>query len=153
MPAWLADALAIPAAAQVACGPVVVALSSELGLLAIPANLLAVPAVAPATVTGVLAALLAPVWLPAAQAVAWVGWLPTAWLVLVARVGASLPGSSVPWPAGLPGALLLAVLTAALLVALPRRRVRRVLAAGTVGVLVATTGSTPAPTRLRSTGA
>ena len=140
MPAWLADALAIPAAAQVACGPVVVALSSELGLLAIPANLLAVPAVAPATVTGVLAALLAPVWLPAAQAVAWVGWLPTAWLVLVARVGASLPGSSVPWPAGLPGALLLAVLTAALLVALPRRRVRRVLAAGTAGVLVATTG-------------
>ncbi len=140
MPAWLADALAVPAAAQVACGPVVVALSNELGLLAVPANLLAVPAVAPATVSGVLAALLAPVCLPAAQAVAWIGWLPSAWLVLVARAGASVPGASVPWPAGVRGALLLTALTAVLLLALPRPRWRRVLAAGTAGVLVATTG-------------
>ena len=64
LPGWLADALAVPAAAQVACGPVVVAISAELGLLAVPANLLAVPAVAPATIAGVVAALLAPVWLP-----------------------------------------------------------------------------------------
>ncbi|MBW3646372.1 MAG: ComEC/Rec2 family competence protein [Actinobacteria bacterium] len=140
MPGWLADALAVPAAAQVACGPVVVAISSQLGLLSVPANLLAVPAVAPATVTGVLAALLAPVWLPAAQAVAWIGWLPTAWLVLVARVGASLPGATVPWPDGLWGALLLAALTAALLPALARRRARLALLAAATGVLVATTG-------------
>ena len=52
LPGWLADALAVPAAAQVACGPVVVAISAELGLLSVPANLLAVPAVAPATVLG-----------------------------------------------------------------------------------------------------
>jgi hypothetical protein len=73
LPGWLADALAVPAAAQVACGPVVVAMSAELGLLSVPANLLAVPAVAPATVVGVVAVLLAPVWLPATQAVAWPG--------------------------------------------------------------------------------
>ena len=48
--------LAVPAAAQVATGPVVVALSSSVALLSVPANLLAVPAVAPATVAGVLAA-------------------------------------------------------------------------------------------------
>jgi len=137
LPGWLADALAVPAAAQVACGPVVVAISSQLGLLSIPANLLAVPAVAPATVTGVAAALLAPLWLPAAQAVAWLGWLPTAWLVLVARVGAALPGATFPWPEGLRGALLLAGLTAVLLLALRDRRWRRVLLAGTTGVAVA----------------
>jgi competence protein ComEC len=55
---------AVPAAAQVACRPVVVAVSAERGLLSVPANLLAVPAVAPATVLAVAAALvplLAPV--------------------------------------------------------------------------------------------
>ncbi len=133
LPGWLADALAVPAAAQVACGPVVVAISAQLGLLSVPANLLAVPAVAPATVSGVLAALLAPVWLPAAQAVAWVGWLPTAWLVRVADVGARVPGASVGWPDGARGALLLAVLTAVAFPVLRRRRLRLALVAATAG--------------------
>jgi competence protein ComEC len=140
MPGWLADALAVPAAAQVACGPVVVAISAQLGLLSVPANLLAVPAVAPATITGVTAALLAPVWLPAAQAVAWLGWLPTAWLVLVARVGAGVPGAAVPWPDGAPGALLLAGLTALAVPALTRRRLRLALLAVTCGTALATAG-------------
>jgi competence protein ComEC len=77
LPGWLADALAVPAAAQLACTPVVVALSGQVGLYAIPANLLAVPAVAPATLLGVVAALLAPVSTPLAQAAAWCAWLPT----------------------------------------------------------------------------
>jgi competence protein ComEC len=140
MPGWLADALAVPAAAQVACGPVVVAISAQLGLLSVPANLLAVPAVAPATVTGVVAALLAPVWLPAAQAVAWLGWLPTAWLVLVARVGAGIPGAAVPWPDGARGALLLAVLTGLGFLAFRYRRLRLAVVAVATGVLVATAG-------------
>ena len=139
LPGWLADALAVPAAAQVACGPVVVAISSSLGLLSVPANLLAVPAVAPATVIGVAAALLAPLSLPAAQAVAWLGWLPTAWLVLVARTGAQLPGASTAWPSGARGALLLAVLTAGALLALRHRTWRRVAAACTAGVVLSTT--------------
>ncbi len=140
MPGWLADALAVPAAAQIACGPVIVAISAQLGLLSVPANLLAVPAVAPATVTGVVAALLAPVWLPAAQAVAWVGYLPTAWLVRIARVGSGLPGAGVPWPSGLGGGLLLAALTLALLRVLAHRRPRLLLLAVTAGVVVASTG-------------
>jgi competence protein ComEC len=140
LPLWLAAAIAVPAAAHAACGPVVVALSAQLGLLSVPANVLAVPAVAPATVAGVLAALLAPVALPLAQAVAWVGWLPTAWLVLVARTGAGLPGSSLPWPGGGRGALLLAVLTAVALVALARRRLRLGALAVTIGVLLASVG-------------
>ena len=140
MPRWLADAVAVPAAAQVACGPVVVALSASVGLLAVPANLLAVPAVAPATVTGVAAAMVAPVSLPLAQGLAWLGWLPTAWLVVVARTGAALPGASVPWPGGAQGALLMTGLTLVGLVALARRRVRRPLVAGTAGVALVAFG-------------
>lgn len=140
MPGWLADAIAVPAAAQAMCGPIVVAISAQLGLLAVPANLLAIPAVAPATIAGVGAALLAPVWLPAAHAVAWVGYLPTAWLVLVSRVGAAVPGASVPWPDGTAGALLLAALTALLVPALSRRRLRRVLVAAALGISLATGG-------------
>jgi competence protein ComEC len=144
MPRWLAAAIAVPLAAQVAVGPVVVAISSGLGLLTVPANLLAVPAVAPATVAGVLAALLAPLCLPVAQVMAWLGWLPTAWLVLVAEVGARMPGATVPWPEGTTGALLLAGITAAVLPALTRRRLRLGLLAATTGVVVAAAGTSAA---------
>jgi len=140
MPGWLAAALAVPAAAQVACGPVVVAISAQLGLLSVPANLLAVPAVAPATLAGVGAALLAPVWLPAAQAVAWLGWLPTAWLVRIADVGASIPGAALPWPDGLPGALLLAAVTAAAWPAVSRRRYRQLLTAAVASAAATAAG-------------
>jgi competence protein ComEC len=78
--------------------------------------------------------------LPAAQAVAWVGWLPAAWLVRVADVGASVPGAALPWPDGMRGALLLAVLTAVVWPALTRRRYRRVLAAGLASASVTAAG-------------
>lgn len=140
LPSWAADALAVPAAAQVACGPVIVALAGTLGLLSVPANLLAVPAVAPATVLGVVAALLAPVWLPLAQGAAWLAYLPTAWLVLLSRVGSALPLAVLPWPDGTGGALLLAGLTALAFPALSRRRLRRVLLAAVVAVATTCAG-------------
>ena len=140
LPGWLADAIAVPAAAQVACGPVVVAISGSVGLLSVPANLLAVPAVAPATVLGVVAALLAPVCLPLAQAVAWLAWLPTRWLTAVAHLGARQPGSGLTLPKGQLGALLMLVLTGAVLLLLWRRLLRRVVVAGLVGTLVAVVG-------------
>ena len=139
-PRWCADALAVPAAAQVACGPVIVAISGQVGLLAVPANLLAVPAVGPATVLGVLAAVLAPVCLPLAQGAAWLAYLPTAWLVRVARVGAGLPGAQVALPTGGLGALLMVLLTAAVLLIVRHRLLRRAVAAGLVGCLLALLG-------------
>lgn len=140
LPGWLADALAVPAAAQAACGPVVVALAGTLGLLSVPANLLAVPAVAPATVLGVAAALLAPVWLPLAQVAAWLAYLPTAWLVALARLGADLPLAALPWPDGQGGALLLAALTGLAIPALSRPRLRRALLTALLGTAVAVAG-------------
>ncbi|MGA5308447.1 ComEC/Rec2 family competence protein [Micromonospora taraxaci] len=128
VPPGLAEALAVPAAAQLACGPVVAGISGTVSLVAVPANLLAVPAIAPATVLGVLAAMVSPVWPGGAEFLAWLASWPAWWLVVIARQGARLPGGTVPWLGGLPGALLLAALTVALLVAVRRPLVRRLVA-------------------------
>jgi competence protein ComEC len=122
MPRPAAIALAAPAAAQAACGPVLVLLAPSVSLVAIPANLLAEPAVAPATLLGVGAAGLSQLWPPAAQLVAWVGSLATGWIALVAHRGASVPLANLPWPGGPVGAALLAGLTGVLIVATVRNR-------------------------------
>ncbi|WP_444952078.1 ComEC/Rec2 family competence protein [Micromonospora ureilytica] len=128
VPAGLAEALAVPAAAQLACGPVVAGISGTVSLVAVPANLLAVPAIAPATVLGVLAAMLSPMWPAGAEFLAWLASWPAWWLVVVAHQGARLPAGTLPWPGGVPGALLLAGLTVALLIAVRRPLVRRLVA-------------------------
>ncbi|MFI5491681.1 ComEC/Rec2 family competence protein [Actinoplanes sp. NPDC051859] len=135
-PVVAADALAVPAAAQVACGPVVAAISGNVSLVAVPANLLVVPAIAPATLLGVSAAVLSPVWPAGAEFAAWLGQWPARWLVLVATHGARLPAGAVPWPGGLAGALLLAALTIALLIAARRPVVRKLVAIVTAGAVL-----------------
>ncbi|HYJ74623.1 MAG TPA: ComEC/Rec2 family competence protein [Kineosporiaceae bacterium] len=116
LPRPLALAVAAPAAAQVACGPVLVLLQPAVSLVAVPANLLAEPVVAPATVLGVVAAVVGTVALPAAHLVAVVAALGTGWIAGVAHHAASLPLASVPWPAGVGGAVLLAALEAVVVV-------------------------------------
>lgn len=132
-PAVAAEALAVPAAAQVACGPVVAGLSGSVSLVAVPANLLAVPAIAPATLLGITAAVLSPVWPAGAEFAAWLGHWPARWLVLVATYGARVPAGAVPWPGGVLGGLLLGVMTAALLIAARRPIVRRLVAVIALG--------------------
>jgi competence protein ComEC len=117
MPQPLAAAVAVPAAAQLACTPVIVATFGQLTPYAVLANLLAAPAVAPATLAGIGCAFLAPALPSLASAIAWLAGLPAAWLVLVARSAARLPGAGLTWPTGLRGLALLAGATAALSVA------------------------------------
>lgn len=138
LPRPVAEALAVPLAAQVACAPMVAALSAAVSLVAVPANLLAVPAVAPATVLGVLAALAQPVCPPLAELAARLAGVPATWLVELAHRGAALPGGSVPWPGGTSGALVLALATAAALGLAPLRVARRAGCALLVGGLTAT---------------
>ncbi len=136
-PGWVSEALAVPLAAQLMCAPVIAGISGTTSLAAVPANLLAIPAVPPATILGVLtmgAAQLSPTLGRAAALVTepfcW-------WLVRVARMGAGLPGARLPWPDGTRGAVLLAV---ALLIVVPlafRRRSRRLMLALLAGLLVA----------------
>jgi competence protein ComEC len=132
-PGGLAEAVAVPAAAQVTCGPVVAGLSGVVSLVAVPANLVVVPMIPPATLLGVTAAVLSPIWPAGARAVAWLAYWPAQWLVLVATYGARLPAGAVPWPDGVAGALLLAVITVALLVAARRPIVRRLVAMVALG--------------------
>ncbi|MGW2062393.1 ComEC/Rec2 family competence protein [Streptomyces sp. NPDC001937] len=123
VPPRFAEALGAAAAAQAVCAPVVVVLASRVSLVAIPCNLLAEFAVAPATVLGFAALALAPVSVPVAQLVARIAGWPAGWIASVARTGAALPGAELDWPDGWQGALLLAVLTA--LAVLSARRVAR----------------------------
>lgn len=136
VPPGVAEALAVPTAAQLACAPVVAGISGTVSLVAVPANLVAVPAIAPATVTGVAAALLSPVWPGGAEFAAWLGSWPAWWLVTVARVGGGLPAGVLPWPDGAPGALLLAGLTVLLLIGFRRRAVRRLAAVITLAAVL-----------------
>ncbi|MEU6012679.1 ComEC/Rec2 family competence protein [Streptomyces sp. NPDC047515] len=123
VPPRLAEALAAAAAAQAMCAPVVVLLASRVSLVAVPCNLLAEFAVAPATVLGFAALALAPVAMPVAELLARIAGWPAGWIASVARTGAALPGAEIDWPDGGRGALLLAALTA--LVVLSARRVVR----------------------------
>ncbi len=103
----LADALAVSAAAGLATAPLVAALDGTVSLVSLPANLLAAPAVAPATVLGLAAAVVAPIWPAAADALVWLAGWPTDWLVGVAATAAALPDGATGWPAGAGGAALL----------------------------------------------
>ncbi|MFL6175981.1 MAG: ComEC/Rec2 family competence protein [Ornithinibacter sp.] len=111
----LGPALAIPVAAQAMTAPVIVLLQGSVSLIGVAANLLAAPLVPVATVAGVAAALTSLVWARGAELVAWAGVVPTQAIAQVARRFAEVPGGTLPWPDGAPGALLLAALTVAVL--------------------------------------
>ena len=134
VPRPAAAAIAVPIAAQVVCAPVIVLLTPGIAMLAVPANLLAEIAVPPATVLGVLTALVAPWWPAGGAVLAHAAGVPVWWIAQVARRAAATPGATLGWPTGTGGAALLAGLTVAALVALlrlapappedPRRRPR-----------------------------
>jgi competence protein ComEC len=102
MPAAAAAAIAVPAAAQLACTPVLILAFGQLTPYAIPANLLVAPAVVPATVLGVVCAVVASVAGSVAVPIAWLGAWPTAVIAVVARALAGLPGAGLRWPGGAP---------------------------------------------------
>jgi competence protein ComEC len=118
MPTWLATVIAVPAAAQLACTPILVLVFGQLTPYAIPANLLAAVAVPVATVLGVVAAVVASASVTTAIPIAWLGALPTTWIALVARAMAALPAADLTWPGGTTADLAVTVLL--LVVAGPR---------------------------------
>jgi competence protein ComEC len=119
----LAESLAVPAAAQVACLPVLVMLAGQVSLIAVFANLLVAPAVAPTTILGLLAAVSAPASQSVAAFLGHLAGLPASWIVRVAALFAELPGAVLPWPSGPLGAL--AAVGFLVVGAVMARRVRR----------------------------
>lgn len=97
MPSWTAMAVAVPLSAHLACLPTVAALSQEVSLIAVLANVLAAPAVAPATVLGLLGGLLALVLVPFGQACGSIAVGAAALIVAIARQAAALDGAAIAW--------------------------------------------------------
>ncbi|WP_406198480.1 ComEC/Rec2 family competence protein [Kitasatospora sp. NBC_01560] len=112
-PNHLAGALGATAAAQALCAPVTVVLSGHISLVAVPCNLLAELAVAPATLLGCAVLVLEPLFPAPARMFAEVAGLPVGWLAAVARHGAELPGGRLSWPGGPLGTVTLALATVA----------------------------------------
>ena len=104
-----ATALAVPVAAQLLCAPVIVLLTPSVSLYAVPANLVAGPAVAPATVLGLAAGVAEPWCHPLGQALAWAAGGACWWIGAVARCAAALPGARTAWLPGTVGAVVLAL--------------------------------------------
>ncbi|QIG45814.1 DNA internalization-related competence protein ComEC/Rec2 [Nocardioides anomalus] len=109
LPRWLAEAVAVPAAAQLACTPLVAALSGQVSLVAVVANLLVAPVVGPATVLGLAGGLLTLVWAPVGQVAGTLASWCVAWVITVAEHGAALPTAAIGWGTG---PVALAALTA-----------------------------------------
>lgn len=100
VPLWIAGPAAATAAAEVFCEPLLVTFTGSLPLIAVPANVLAVPAAPVATVLGIGAMAADAVWAPLGHAVAWVAQWPVRWICLVARTGSGVPGAAIAWPTG-----------------------------------------------------
>lgn len=107
-PLGLRDALALTGAAQIATLPVLVLMGASVGWVALPANVLAMPAVPAVTVLGLCAAIASPLVPGLAHAFALVASWPASWIAAIAEAGSALPLATLPWPSGVGGVLLLA---------------------------------------------
>ena len=86
MPKPLAIVIATPLAATLFCAPVIVAISGQLSLLSIMANVLVASAVAPITIVGFVAALISPVLPALSQLLLWCIKPLAAWVAWIASV-------------------------------------------------------------------
>lgn len=124
LPRGLATVIAVPLAAQLACQPILILLSSTISVYGVAANILAAPAAPIGTVVGLIACLATPALPAVAMLLAWIAYLPSAWIAGVATVTSSLPIAQIPWVPGPIGAVVLAAVTAlaCTLAMLPRWR-------------------------------
>lgn len=120
MPLWLAEAISVPLAAQIATQPIVSAISGQLSAVAVLANLAAAPMVGPATILGFGAASMS-VFAPVVSiGLAWAAGGFAQVICWIAETGASLPGAVVQWPQDALGTTLLVVICSALAIVLPQ---------------------------------
>lgn len=146
LPRWAAEAVAVPLAAQLACTPLVAAISDQVSLVAVAANLVVAPVVGPVTVLGLLAGVVAVAWPPLGQLLAAPAVAGAAWIVAVAERSAGLPAAAVGWQGAGASLVLLVVLCCVLALTLERVLARRGTSLGCVlvaGLLVGVPLPTP----------
>lgn len=151
LPGRPAELVAVAAATQVVCAPVVAVFAARVSLVGIPCNLLAELALAPVTVLGWAALAAGPVAIPVAAGLLWLASWPARWIALVARTGAAFPGAELTWPDGWAGAALLLVATLAAL-AFVRRALDRPSLAALAAVLLLVALLRPVPLTRAVTG-
>jgi len=91
IPKPLAIVIAIPLSATLFCTPVIVAISGQISLMSILANVLAAPAVAPVTIFGFIAGLMAPIAPQVSALLIWIVKPLAAWVAWIASVISDLP--------------------------------------------------------------
>jgi competence protein ComEC len=128
MPAGFALGLAVVVSAQLWCLPMLVDLSGGLPTYSIVANLLAEPLVAPITVLGILALVVAMVLPPLAALLYWLASFAAYGIELISNL-ALLPAATIWWPEGALGVSLMVVTVAALSFMIISRMRRQAIAA------------------------
>ncbi|MFN2613712.1 MAG: ComEC/Rec2 family competence protein [Actinomycetota bacterium] len=105
----LAEAAAVTIGAQLAVAPLIAASFHQLSLISVAANIAAVPAVAPATVLGLVGAAGETIWHPLGV-IAIAARPPIEWMLWVSRALAQVPLASVRTPAGALGFMFVVLL-------------------------------------------
>lgn len=113
--AWLrgglaARVVAVPIAAQLACAPLLLTFDPSIAIYSVPANMLAMPALAPATIFGLASAVASLASEAVAAVLAGIGAYFVTWIGAVALFFADLPGARMPWFGGAMGVLSLMTL-------------------------------------------
>lgn len=108
LPTWLAIAVGVSLSAQILCLPILLQLQSGLSTYSLPANVLAEPLVAPVTILGIAACLVAWVFPPAAWCLTYLASEATWLIAKVARYFADQQNVTLGWPTGIAGALVAA---------------------------------------------
>ena len=129
----LAMAAAVTLGAQLAVAPLIALTFHRFSVIALPANILALPAVAPATVLGFVAALGGSVWPGLGTALTTLARPSLQWMTGVAARFARVPSASVDVPGGTLGVIALLLIAVMPFVALRAKRPSR---AGPVALAV-----------------
>lgn len=113
IPAWLAGALSVSAAAQLWCLPLLLTLQGGLPTYSLVANALAEPLVAPITVLGLAAFAFSPLSNAVAGFLSWIASLAAEGILFISENLTRLPALTFWWPSGIEGVVLLCVFAAA----------------------------------------
>lgn len=146
MPLWSAQAIAVPTAAQLACTPVVCAISGQVSLVAIAANMVVAPLVGPATVLGLFGGLIGMVWLAPGRLLGGVAVWCARGIIEVAHRSASTALPAIEWGTGTAALGFLTALCALIAVMLGPLLTRRWTgAAACVGLMTVVLVPMPSP--------
>ncbi|GAB3303417.1 DNA internalization-related competence protein ComEC/Rec2 [Epidermidibacterium keratini] len=125
LPRWFALPLAVTASAGLVTAPLLVLLYPVINLGSLLANLLAAPAVAPATILGILATVTAGWLTPVAIALCFTAGFFVRWIEFTAAVFARVGALQIPWPSGVRGLIAATLAVVGVLAGIAMLRYRR----------------------------